>query len=153
MLSTGPVAYGPVYFVRNQAWRTGKDGVGRTTGGGEPSVAATFFKYSGSSSPAARVYVLHNTLWTDSTFAGPADKQQGVDGAGQYAGGGGSPERLYLRNNVVRATRYAFQAAAGWGEEANSFSTTDATRGLDAYGRWTTDVAGYRATPRSGRRT
>jgi hypothetical protein len=145
VLSTGPVAYGPLYFFRNQAWRTGKDGVGRTNAG-EASVGAVFFKYSGQSSPAARVYVLHNTLWTDATFAGPTDPQRGVDGAGQYAGGGGSPERFYLRNNVVRATRYAWQAGAGFDEDADSFSTADRERGLTAFGkRFTADVAAYRA--------
>src|SRR5439155_4295333 len=85
----------------------------------------------------------------------PADPQKGVDGAGQYAGGGSSPERFYLRDNVLRATRYAFQAAA-WDEDANSFSTADPTRGLVAYGqRWGQDVAAYRAAAlaASGRAT
>ncbi|HEY3080352.1 MAG TPA: hypothetical protein VGM69_10635 [Chloroflexota bacterium] len=143
-LSTGPVAYGPLYVVRNEAWRVGKDGVGRDVAG-NPAVGTTFFKYSGSSDPQARLYVLHNTLWTDSTFAGPNDTQKGVDGSGQYAGGGAKAEFFYMRNNVVRATRYAFQAGP-WDEDANSFSTSDPERGLAALGkRFSGDVAAFRA--------
>ncbi|HEY3080281.1 MAG TPA: hypothetical protein VGM69_10275, partial [Chloroflexota bacterium] len=136
VLSTGPVAYGPLYLVRNQAWRVGKDGVGRKNDGAV-GVAATFFKYSGASTPPARVFVLHNTLWTDSTFATAADPQQGVDGSGQYAGAGPSAELFYLRNNVIRATRYALQSA-GWDEAANAFSTSDPLRGFAGpSGTWT----------------
>jgi hypothetical protein len=145
LLSTGPLAFGPLYLIRNEAWRIGKDGVGRDKAG-NPAVGATFFKYSGASDPQARVYVLHNTLWTDSTSTGPGDGQgRGVDGSGQYGGGGSKPENFYMRNNVVRATRYAFQAGQ-WDEDANSFSTSDTERGLAALGkRWTADVAGFRA--------
>jgi hypothetical protein len=144
LLSTGPVSYGPLYLFRNEAWRIGKEGVGRSNRG-EVGVGATFFKYSANSDPQARVFVLHNTFWTDSTWAPSNDVQQGVDGSAHYAGGGRTAESFYMRNNILRATRYALQAAA-WDEDANSFSTTDAVRGLMAFGaHWTTDVLSYRA--------
>jgi hypothetical protein len=136
-LSTGPVAYGPVYVVRNTVWRISRDGVGRD-GLGRPGVSSLFFKYSRSSSPAALLYVLHNTFWSDS-----ADE---VDGANDFAGGSSTPEQFYLRNNIVRATRYAFRVST-WNETANSFSTTDVSRGLAVHGQgWTADdVDAYRA--------
>jgi hypothetical protein len=136
-LSTGPVAYGPLYLVRNTAWRISRDGVGRD-GEGSPGVSSLFFKYSRVSSPAALILLLHNTFWSDSTDV--------VDGANDFAGGGGSsPERFYLRNNIIRATRYAFRVS-DWDENANSVTTSDASRGLAVYGQgWSDDVDGYRA--------
>ncbi|MBI4506697.1 MAG: hypothetical protein HY691_14275, partial [Chloroflexi bacterium] len=122
VLSTGPVQYGPVYLFRNQAWRIGADGVGRDRLG-DAGVASLYFKYSGSSQPTARIYVLHNTFWTD---------RPDVDGSGQFAGGGAASEAFYLRNNVIHATRYAFSAPTvegRWDEDSNAFSTTDRTRG------------------------
>jgi hypothetical protein len=143
LLSTGPLSYGPLYLFRNEAWRIRKDGVGRINSG-EPGVGATFFKYSGSSVPRARVFVLHNTFWTDSTW-GTDGSGHGVDGSGQYAGGGGNPESFYVRNNIIRATRYAFQGSV-WDEDANHFSTSDTGRGLSAEGQnWGTNVTGYRS--------
>jgi hypothetical protein len=143
LLSTGPVAFGPLYLVRNEAWRIGKQGVGRADPAVPAPMAPTFFKYSGQSNPAARLFVLHNTFWTDSTVV-VGIETVGVDGAGQYAGGGSSGERFYMRNNILRTTRYAFQVGA-WDEDANSFTTSDAGRGLSAESnRWTSDVAAYR---------
>jgi hypothetical protein len=145
MLSTGPVAYGPLYFFRNEAWRIGKNGVGRDLAG-NPGVGTTFFKYSGSSDPQARLYVLHNTLWTDQDYSGPNDPQVGgVDGSAQYGGGGPQAETFFMRNNILRATRWAFQAP-NWDQDANHFSTTDTTgRGLLAQSlTFLTDVTGFR---------
>jgi hypothetical protein len=140
MLSTGPVRYGPLYIFRNEAWRLGREGVG-ADGRGHKGVSVVAFKYSGSSSPAARVYIVHNTFWTAARDA---------DGGGQYAGGGPDPERFWLRNNIVRMTRYAYDApgngsADRWDEDYNHFATTDPVRGLSYGGtRYTTDVAAYR---------
>lgn len=140
VLSTGPVAYGPIYLFRNEAWRIERGGVGKTNDG-DPGVASVFFKYSGASSPRARIYVLHNTFWTDSQFS--FNGQTGTDAAAQYAGGGSTPEDFYARNNIMHSTRYAF--AVPGSEDANQISTTDAIRGVQDFGkRYTTDVAGYR---------
>jgi hypothetical protein len=121
VLSVGPVHYGPVYLFRNSAWRTGVDGVGRD--GQLKGPAATMIKYSGESSPTARVFVLHNTFWTD----------RRADGGSQFASLGPAPEALYLRNNLIRAARYAFEAPTAdgtWDEDYNYFLTTDTSRGL-----------------------
>jgi hypothetical protein len=159
MLSTGPLSYGPLYFFRNEAWRIGPQeyaAVPVAPDGGVTGVTAqdtatqgamtgTFFKFSGSSRPTARLYIVNNTLWTDVAS---------VDGSGQYAGGGQAQEAFILRNNIIHATRYAFQPPSvdggRWIEDHNQFSTTDRTRGL-AYGkRYTDDVAGYRAATGQG---
>ncbi len=145
-LSTGPVAYGPIYFFRNEVWRLGSRGVG-TDGRGDKGVGIVAFKFSGQSKPAARIYVINNTFWTD---------QPGADGGNQYAGGGKESERFYLRNNIFRMTRYAFSPpvnSAGkadcWDEDYNFFFTSDPTRGLN-YGNNRLDVATYRAASDQG---
>ena len=145
-LSTGPVAYGPIYFFRNEVWRLGSRGVG-ADGRGDKGVGIVAFKFSGQSKPAARIYVVNNTFWTD---------QPGADGGNQYAGGGKESERFYLRNNIFRMTRYAFSPpvnSAGkadrWDEDYNSFFTSDPTRGLN-YGSNRLDVAAYRTASGQG---
>jgi hypothetical protein len=149
LLSTGPVNVGPIYLFRNEAWRIGNAGAGRFNDG-TPGLSGRIFKYSGTSAPTARVYVLHNTIWTDQT------SPNAIDGGAQSAGTGPSPEAFYLRNNILRASKEAFEAptAAGrWNEDYNSFSTSDPTRGLVFGTRFTTDVAAYRAASGQGSHT
>lgn len=142
VVSSGPLNYGPIYLFKNQLYRISKDGVGRDVVSGNIGVAATFFKYSGSSSPTARMYIINNTFWADSTVGG------GVDGSGKYASGTGGSEQFYMRNNILRSTRYAFQAPASayWNENYNHFVTSDASRGISFGSRYTTNVAGYQLT-------
>jgi hypothetical protein len=106
------------------------------------------FKYSGTSNPTARVYVLHNTLWTD---------RASVSGGAQYASGGSSAESFYLRNNLIRATAYAFDVTAamrGWDEDGNVLITSDPGRGLRYRGTvYKGNVADYRAASGQGTRT
>jgi hypothetical protein len=148
-LSTGPVSYGPVYVFRNEGWRIGNAGAGRDNAGAS-GLSGRVFKYSGTSSPAARVYVLHNTIWTDQTAPNT------IDGGAQSASSGGSPEAFYLRNNVFGTTRSAFEAPTApgrWDEDYDYFGTTATTRGLRFGGFYTTDVAGYRAASGQGGHT
>jgi hypothetical protein len=146
VLSTGPVTYGPVYLVRNTAWQTGNDGDVRDGQGRVPGT--TMFKFSGKSTPAARIYVLHNTFWTD---------RAGVDGGGQFASSGTSPEAFYLRNNLIRATHYAFdtpRVAGTWNEDANYFVTSDTSRGFIYNGViYRSNVQAYRDASRQGAHT
>jgi D-serine deaminase-like pyridoxal phosphate-dependent protein len=98
----------------------------------------------------ARVYVIHNTFWTDQ--ASP----NAIDGGGQSASSGASPEAFYLRNNLFRMTRTAFDAptvAGRWDEDYNYFGTTAATRGLRFGTYYTSDVAAYRAASKQGAHT
>jgi hypothetical protein len=148
-LSTGPVHYGPLYVFRNEAWRIGAAGAGRDNTGA-PGLSGRVFKFSGTSSPAARVYVLHNTIWTDQ--ASP----NGIDGGAQSAGRGTSPEAFYLRNNVFGMTSMAFDAPTvpgRWDEDYNYFGTTATTRGLRFGSAFTADVAAYRTASGQGAHT
>ena len=145
-LSTGPLAYGPVYFFRNEIWRLGSAGVG-ADGRGNKGVGIVGFKYSGSSTPAARIYVINNTFWTD---------DPGADGGNQYAGGGPNTERFYLRNNIFRTTRYVFAAprnapgtADHWDEDYNYFATAASDRGF-SYGGSRPTLEGYRTASGQG---
>ena len=146
VLSTGPVSFGPVYLFLNIALQTGNDGVGRDGQGRIPG--STIFKYSGTSNPVARVYAFHNTFWTDSP---------GVSGGAQYASSGSSPESFWLRNNLIRATQYAFEVPGGpgsWDEDGNYFVTTSTMRGL-RYGGvvYGANVQAYRAASSQGAHT
>jgi hypothetical protein len=117
------------------------------------SVSGNGFKYSGKSVPGARVYVLHNTLWTDDSGNCATLPCAGVTGGAQHAGSGPNPEAFYLRNNLFRFTRYAFEAPGvpRWDEDYNHFATTSRTRGLFYGGReYTTNVAAYRAASGQG---
>jgi hypothetical protein len=105
-------------------------------------------KYSGTSQPTARLYVLHNTFWTD---------RPAVAGGAQYASAGAANEALYLRNNLIRATNYAFdapRAAGAWDEDANYFVTTDTARGLRFNGViYRANVQAYRTASGQGAHT
>lgn len=145
-LSTGPLAYGPVYFFRNEIWQLGATGVG-ADGRGNKGVGVVGFKYSGNSAPAARIFVINNTFWTNDA---------GADGGNQYAGGGPNSERFYLRNNIFRMTRYGFAAPSNtpgtadhWDEDFNYFSTTATDRGI-SYGGNRGSVGAYRSASGQG---
>jgi hypothetical protein len=145
VLSIGPVYYGPVYLFRNIAIETGQDGVAGDGQGRMPG--STMIKYSGKSTPTARVFILHNTFWTD----------RPTDGGSQFASTGPAPEALYLRNNLIRTSRYAFaapHAAGAWDEDSNYFVTTDASRGLSYNGGiYRGNVQAYRDAVGQGTRT
>jgi hypothetical protein len=145
VISTGPSNFGPIFLFRNTAWQIGNEGQSRDGQGRTPG--STMLKYSGKSSPTARIYVLHNTFWTDGVSEGGA----------QYASTGPSPEAFYLRNNLIRTTRYAFIAPSSvglWDEDYNHFVTTDATRGVK-YGVeiHRANVQAYRAASGQGAHT
>jgi len=154
-LSIAPAKYGPLYVFRNEVWQTGNDGV-TPDGRGERSVGAVAFKYSGTSSPQARVYVLHNTFWTDRgpDTGGPGTTR--THGGAQFGSGGTAHEAFYLRNNVFRMTGYAFTAPAGpgeWDEDYYYFSTSDPTRGLTVRQPYAKDLGPYRVNTGQGAHT
>ena len=146
VLSTGPVDYGPIYFFRNEAWQIGVQGIGRD-GLGEVGAGGVYFKRSSKGKPPARVFVINNTLWTD---------QPDVTGGAPYAAPGPQQERFYLRNNIIRATRYAFEASTNaqaptWDEDYNHFYTADPQgRGLRYAGRDFDHIEQYRQASGQG---
>jgi hypothetical protein len=152
-MSLGPVAFGPIYVIRNEAWQLGNVGVAQLPGSTPRNPGPVVFKYSGKSSPQARIFVLHNTFWTDRD---PTNGSSPVSGGEQIAGSGPSPEAFYLRNNIFRMTRYAFDApavAGAWDEDYNYFSTTDESRGLRLKTSFTGDLARYRDVSGQGMHT
>lgn len=147
-LSIDPLLYGPIYFFRNEVWRTGN--YGSTPDNQGSGAGTTVFKYSGNSTPLGRVYVLHNTIWTDQ------GQWNTVSGGARYASGSSASEAFYLRNNVFRASRYAFDVedGNGWNEDYNHFSTTDTTRGVRYRDKvFTTNVQSYRLASGQGEHT
>jgi hypothetical protein len=102
------------------------------------------FKYSGSATVAPRLFVVNNTFWTN---------QPGVDGSGQYAGGGSNPDFWFVRNNLFRMTRYAAAFPKDrLDEDYNVFYTSDAHRGID-YGQNIITVSEYRDASGQGSHT
>lgn len=150
VLSLGPVKYGPLYVVRNEGWRIGPTGAGRVNDG-SIGPSGKVVKYSNASVPAARVYLLHNTFWTDE-----AGKTTGVSGGENSAGGSGGHEAFFLQNNLFRTSKYGFAApgAGRWEENGNHFASTDTGRGLEYAGRrYTTDLEAYRTVSGQGAHT
>ena len=95
-----------------------------------------------------------DVVWFDDTL--PSNAVPGADGGNQYAGGGGNPERFYLRNNIFRMTRYAFappanvsKSAERWDEDYDFFFTSDPARGIN-YGSNRLDLAAYRTASGQG---
>lgn len=141
-LSLGPVNYGPIYYFRNQVWQVGNVGVGQTDTG-DVGIQGLGFKFSGSSSPTALVYVINNTFWSSENYA---------DGGYQAAGGGSKQEHFYLRNNIFSMTRYVFSAPTGaaWNEDYDFFYTSGVGRGMNYGSTNYSTVAGYRKVSGQG---
>jgi hypothetical protein len=154
-LSTGPLSYGPVYLFRNRLWKCSSLGAGRDDSGG-PGVSSGMFKYSNGTANGARIYVIHNTFWTDETYnndnSGDGDAAIGVDGGAQNAGGSAGTEKFYIRNHLSRGTRWAFRAPAtpNWNEDYNVFVTSHASNGLEYSSTGYTVVATYRTASGQG---
>lgn len=142
--STGPVNYGPIYIFKNTALKLSdnkNDKYGQGVG----------FKYSGASSPQAKLFVINNTFWTDEKDLA---NNRSVSGGDMYASPGANPEAFYLRNNIFRFTRYAFNYPNNWDEDYDYFVTTDSGRGLSYKGSiFTWSVPNYRTATSQGTNT
>lgn len=154
VLSCDPCGFGPVYFFRNEAWRTGAHGTPLPATDYAPGAYGLKYKPTDDSEPMPRLIFVNNTFWTDSLA--PA----AVSGAGS-AGGLKRPGYLFLRNNIIRTTRDAFdvlESDGHWNEDFNHFATSarrpdgepDESRGLKYAGRvYRTEVETYRAAAQS----
>jgi hypothetical protein len=126
-ISIGPIAFGPVYCLRNTFWRWGDAGL-RELDAGDEGLDGSLIKYGSESLPTGRLFFLHNTCWTDTA---------GTTGADSYAGADGNDESLYLANNIIRTAFYANAmprvGSPGDGiqvEKYNLMATSDAARGV-----------------------
>jgi hypothetical protein len=150
-----PTRYGPVFIFRNEVWRFGSVGVARMLTEPQPPaqgrVGGVGFKYSGASTPKARLWVINNTFWTDDPLP--------VNGGARFAQDDGQPEDFYLRNNIFRVTGAGFMVPTPltqdrWHEDYNYFGTTDTSRGMRIGNTpYTTDVAAYRSATGQGAHT
>ncbi|MBI4506969.1 MAG: hypothetical protein HY691_15675, partial [Chloroflexi bacterium] len=145
--------WGPVYIWRNTTWQIGDQEVG-ITNDGKRGVAALAFKVHGGHTVVPKVYVAHNTFWSNQ----PGSK------AWQITNGGVTNiPYWFLRNNIVRSaqrtTEWDTILGARWDEDYDHFAisnTGDAYAGHKYGGtvyRTVTDVAGYRAVSGGAQRT
>lgn len=151
-LSMGPLEYGPAYLFRSTAYNCGSSHVPRTGLGVGPSGKG--IKFSNDSEVRCRLYLAHVTVWCDLEDA-PND----VSFAGDSAGGSVRHEAFWIRNCLLRATRYLFDEVDidGWDEDYNVYVTTDTTRGIvvDGFDYDNTSTsrnhAAYRSSTRQGK--
>jgi hypothetical protein len=89
--STVSTEWGPILFLRNYVWKLGDLEIYETP---FEKIDPMLFKTGDKNLPAAHVYAVHNTFWSDQP-----------EGKGVHLAGGGSPGRRsehYWRNNIVR---------------------------------------------------
>ncbi len=145
--SLAPVDYGPIYYVRNDAFYSVR-GVGYSLLGYGPGGKG--FKLNREQTVEPRMYILHNTLWSDQT----APDGSPISGA-EYSGTGGYHLHV-MYNNLIRATKYVWDGPSGAGryiEDYNHFATSDTGRGLQYAGQSFSAVAAYRTASGQGAHT
>jgi hypothetical protein len=122
VLSVAAPTYGPVYFFHNEGWRFGNHTTAATADGQLPAGEAV--KYGSvnyaNKPPAARVYLVQNTFWSDQTSWAPAE------GIMPYGAGGKEQPFFYIRDNLVRVPDKAFRVVVPerWDEDGNDFSSS-----------------------------
>ena len=140
-LSMGPASYGPIYYFKNSIWNINKSN----------------FKHNANyyfATPIA--YVINNTF---------INTREGVSGLSPDAGQQSyfpSLGHFYLRNNILRVSRYIYDMggkflpweSSQWNEDYNYFATINPAYGLRYNGViYGTDVAGYRSVSGDGAHT
>ncbi|HET9317474.1 MAG TPA: Calx-beta domain-containing protein [Vicinamibacteria bacterium] len=130
--ATAPAAPGPLWIVRNVAWRFGNTRTSQVDG----YTASALKVNSGFATPIGPVLLYHNTLLTDAP---------GTDAVALLNPGSGT--LLYARNNVVAGTRYALYKVnpIPWDGDFDDFYTTDGTRLVSWLGVRYNTLAAYRA--------
>jgi hypothetical protein len=110
-----PAAPGPVYLVRNVAWRFGNTRTSQQDG----YLASALKINSGYSTPIGPLYLYHNTFLTDA----PATDAIALLNPG-------SSTFIRARNNVVAGTHYSIYKVnpVSWDGDGDDLYTTDPTR-------------------------
>ena len=114
-VAVAPAAPGPVYLVRNVAWRFGNTRTSKADG----YTASALKVNSGYPTPIGPLFLYHNTFLTDA----PA-----TDAIALLNPGSGTIIRA--RNNVIGGTRYALYKVnpVPWDGDGDDVHTTDASR-------------------------
>src|SRR5512147_3251419 len=110
--AVAPAAPGPLYIIRNVAWRVGNTRTSRLDG-----YAASAIKInSGYATPVGPLLVYHNTFLTD---VPATDAVALLDP--------GNSTFIRARNNVIAGTRYALYKVnpVAWGGDGDDLHTTD----------------------------
>jgi hypothetical protein len=129
--AVAPAAPGPVYILRNVAWR-----IGNTRTSQQDGYTASAIKInSGYSTPIGPLFVYHNTFVTD---APATDAIALLDpGASTF---------IRSRNNVIAGTRYALYKVnpVVWSGDGDDLYTTDSTRLVSWMGTRYNTLAAFR---------
>jgi Calx-beta domain/Right handed beta helix region len=130
--AAAPAAPGPLWIVRNVAWRFGNTRTSQVDG----YTASALKVNSGFATPIGPVLLYHNTLLTDAP---------GTDAIALLNPGTGT--LLLARNNVVAGTRYALYKVnpIPWNGNWNDFYTTDPQRLVSWMGVRYDTLAQYQA--------
>jgi hypothetical protein len=128
-----PASPGPLWIVRNVAWRFGNTRTSQLDG----YTASALKVNSGYPTPIGPVLLYHNTLLTDAP---------GTDAVALLNPGTGTI--LYARNNVVAGTHYVLYKVnpIPWSGNGNDFHTTDPSRFVSWLGTPYTSLAAYQAS-------
>ncbi len=130
--AVAPAAPGPLYIVRNVAWR-----VGNTRTSLQDGYTASAIKInSGYPEPVGPLLVYHNTFLTD---------VPGTDAIALL--NPGESTFIRARNNVIAGTRYAFYKVnpVTWSGNGDDLYTTDASRLVSWMGTRHDTLAAFRA--------
>ncbi len=132
-VAVAPAAPGPVYIIRNVAWRFGNTRTSQLDG----FTASAIKINSGLAIPIGPLFVYHNTFLTD---------VPGTDALALLNEGGASTF-IRARNNVIAGTRYALHKPnpVPWSGNGNDLYTTDTTRLVNWMGTRYDTLAAYQA--------
>ncbi len=130
--AVAPANPGPVFIVRNVAWRVGNTRTSQTDGW----TASALKINSGYPEPVGPLLLFHNTLLTD---APSTDAVALMDP--------GNSTWIWLRNNVIAGTRYVLDKVnpVPWYGDWNDVYTTDASRLVRWMGTRYDTLAAYQA--------
>jgi len=131
-VAVAPAAPGPVYLVRNVAWRFGATRTSQLDG----YTASALKINSGYATPIGPLFLYHNTFLTD---AAATDAIALLNP--------GFSTFIRARNNVMAGTRYALYKVnpVVWSGDGDDLYTTDATRLVSWLGTRYDTLAAYRA--------
>jgi hypothetical protein len=131
-VAVAPAAPGPVYLVRNVAWRFGNTRTSQLDG----YLASALKINSGYATPIGPLFLYHNTFLTDA----PATDAIALLNPGNST-------FIRARNNVIAGTRYTLYKVnpVSWDGNGDDLYTTDPTRLVYWHGTRYDTLAAYQA--------
>ena len=135
ILSAAPIHWGPLFFFRNQAWDIGAVGGGVEHSSGRTRLSTAVLMKGGALNPAKFhvrpiLYFINNTYWTNVAGGGiPNNSDYGSGGIDDTINGQGNYNMAkYLRNNIIRTTRYVSRIGqvdfnTNWNEDYNAMAS------------------------------